>query len=346
MPGHRVSGNLVQHRRVAKLLLCLMVMIILPASLEIGSYLFGSFPFAADPLIADYHPQWSELRVYDPLLFWGLQPGLKLENIVTNGLGLRCPEIPVEKNGEFRILSLGESTTFGDRIRYEECYSARLEKALGQFRGKPLRVINAGVPGYSLFQGYIYLKSRGLELEPDGVLLYFGINDFLPVTYLAERDAMAQSSTVGLNDWELFWRRESFLHKVTSWISQHSNLVRGIRSLLHREIQPSMLRQAEGRVRVPPEHRIELLKRIAGLCRERGIPLIIIVPWYREFFMHGPLLREFAAEHGLPLVDLPEELADLTEATSNYFIDPMHPNAAGHGLIAEAIQAAIEKFWQ
>jgi hypothetical protein len=41
-------------------------------------------------------------------------------------------------------------------------------------------VANAGVPAWSSFQSLKYLELRGLELEPDLVLFYHELNDYLP----------------------------------------------------------------------------------------------------------------------------------------------------------------------
>ena len=45
-----------------------------------------------------------------------------------NGDGLRGPDLAAKPPGELRILSLGESTTFGAKLAYEETYSALLEQ--------------------------------------------------------------------------------------------------------------------------------------------------------------------------------------------------------------------------
>ena len=56
------------------------------------------------------------------------------------------------------------------------------------------------------------------------------------------------------------------------------------------------------RVRVPKEHRWEMLLRVRQWCRDRGIHLTIIVPWYEEFEDHVDLLRNFAQQHDVPIV--------------------------------------------
>jgi len=311
-------------------------------ALEGGSYLFGSFPVAPDPLLAVEHEHRRETRVYDPLLFWSLRPGLRTKRVATNSLGLRGPELPA-KGDEFRILSLGESTTFCGMLPYEKCYSGQLEQRLKRVHDKPLRVINAGVPGYTIFQGYQYLVHRGIELEPDVVMIYFGFNDSLPVAFVATRDARAGEETLGLTDRELFALRRRPGERLGAWLAQHSNFARAIASLLHTPASRSEVRQSGTQVRVPPEDRWYILEQLTAFCRERGIQLVIIVPWYREFEAHAPLLRQFAAEHAVAMIDLPAHLAGTGERRPEYFSDAVHPNAAGHALITDILVLELAK---
>src|SRR5262245_5960375 len=77
----------------------------------------------------------SGLDVSDPDLFWRYRPHQDLQwkaiRVRTNAFGLRDRERSVAKPpGVFRILSLGESTTFGDQIDATQTYSYLLEEML------------------------------------------------------------------------------------------------------------------------------------------------------------------------------------------------------------------------
>ena len=84
--------------------------------------------------------------------------------------------------GVFRILSLGESTTFGDKLEATENYSYRLEELLNAdpTLGRRVEVWNCGIPAYSTYQSLRWLELDGLGFQPDLVLFYHEINDFLP----------------------------------------------------------------------------------------------------------------------------------------------------------------------
>jgi hypothetical protein len=121
----------------------------------------------------------------DPDLIYRLQPRNEVtwssaeftETSHTNALGMRgtadldlwdagAPKRP----GEVRILAVGDSFTYGHGVQDGETYPAVLGKLLRE-RGHDVRVLNAGVPGYSTDQEYTYVLRDGLKLAPDLVLL-------------------------------------------------------------------------------------------------------------------------------------------------------------------------------
>ncbi len=95
-----------------------------------------------------------------------------------NALGFRGPEISREKGGAFRIVALGESSTFGVTLTpqdrpWPELLEARLSE-LGC--GARFEVVNAGVPAWTLADNLARLRRDVLPLEPDLVLSYHGYN--------------------------------------------------------------------------------------------------------------------------------------------------------------------------
>jgi lysophospholipase L1-like esterase len=79
----------------------------------------------------------------------------------------------------FKIVCLGASPTFGWAVKYEDTYSCQLEKMLNDKYGreKTYEVINAGIIGYSSYQGLLFLKRDILKLKPDLITVAYGLND-------------------------------------------------------------------------------------------------------------------------------------------------------------------------
>jgi hypothetical protein len=104
--------------------------------------------------------------------------------------------------GVFRILSLGESTTFGDMLEATESYSYLLEQLLNADRalGRRVEVWNCGICSYTTYQSVKWLERDGLAFQPDLVLFYHEMNDFLP-TY--HRTGDGQALGLGRTDREL-----------------------------------------------------------------------------------------------------------------------------------------------
>jgi len=93
-----------------------------------------------------------------------------------NSLGLRYPELGPRAAGEFRVLMLGDSITFGDYVPAQETIPGALE-ALTAGRSRPIRFINAGLPGAGTQdEFYHYLELRN-HVQPDLVLVNMYLND-------------------------------------------------------------------------------------------------------------------------------------------------------------------------
>jgi lysophospholipase L1-like esterase len=94
-----------------------------------------------------------------------------------NAHGYRGPEIVLPKpSNVFRILCIGGSTT-AEGSTDDQTYPAHLQEALRKrFPGKAIEVINCGVQGLRT-RGQLVHLPRFLELQPDLVIGYLGVND-------------------------------------------------------------------------------------------------------------------------------------------------------------------------
>jgi hypothetical protein len=218
----------------------------------------------------------------------------------------RGPDFPLEKPaGEKRLLCLGDSFAFGlwaDEDETLVAHIASLANAAEAAAGSPTRwrPIDLGVPGYHSGQQLAAFEADGLALAPDVVVLYYNTNDIVREgLYLSEELGALYSDHLPFFSTSLkrfLWRHSH----VYGWIA--SAHTKNLASLPRANLDP----------RVPwshtnPENQsatASAIRRIAELCRERGVPL---------FWVDQPMLTwtgdvrrpdwEF-----LPLVDWAEGL--------------------------------------
>ena len=102
--------------------------------------------------------------------------------ISINSRGFRGAEFPYSKEGAYRItVAVGESTTFGMTITPEDKpWPELLEQLIRQHfkTGRPVQVINAGVPAYNILDNLYRMPREILPLKPDMIISYHGANGF------------------------------------------------------------------------------------------------------------------------------------------------------------------------
>jgi len=294
---------------------------------------------------------------FDKDLFWALKPNQRRSfqdvTVSTNSDGLRSDEIGERGSSEFRILSVGESTTFGAGVENAQTYSDVLQTYLNRaFSDRDFRVINGGVSAYSSFQSLTYLRTAGLELKPNMVIFYHEFNDYLP-TYLRASDNTVIS--MGLTDQERFESRSRrFQRMMLSYSATYRFVSYRIAFNKIQAVQKQTPEQAAayGRsmaaavvgdttrsiafpTRVSPQERAENLAQLLQICREHEIQLVIIHPSYRDSVSHTCILTRFCQQHDIPMLEAHDVLHPPGSSPRRYFWDGMHPTADGHQQLAK-----------
>ncbi len=101
--------------------------------------------------------------------------------ISINSRGFRGPELAAPKGKVYRIVCLGESTTFGITFRKDDKPWPELLQEMIRDHLKPARpveVVNAGIPAWSLAGNLARLYPEILPLHPDMLVSYHGFNGF------------------------------------------------------------------------------------------------------------------------------------------------------------------------
>lgn len=104
--------------------------------------------------------------------------------VITNSQGLRESEtVPAEHEGVFRIVSVGDSYTFGWGVENDEVYTKVAQKVLREKYGwRNVEIINMGRPGAAPHDYLKFVKRYVPELQPDVVLIGFLMGDDCPVS--------------------------------------------------------------------------------------------------------------------------------------------------------------------
>lgn len=289
-----------------------------------------------------------------------LRPGAVIrgtrEEIRSNSLGLRSPEIPpLKSTGEYRIVVIGGSSVMGAYSpTNEQTFSAYLESRLRSDLGSPLvNVINAGIYGATLNDQTLMLKYVTARLKPDLVLLYTGFNDFASYCSAQPSSARVRNEfalpVVELPPWvqtvEML-RKNTTLMRPTVRGDQHIRDPRTVDPGLYRakldrllavgnETGAQMILATNTRAYRPdqPPKVQEQLARTA-----RFFNSCFDVPGLHDLYkQHTRVMQTVAADRAVPLLRLDE----MVPGGPQYFQDSTHFNDRGNLLVADLLSKAL-----
>lgn len=290
-------------------------LVICEVVLRLANYTYRPFLGLADWRPHHLNEQWM---TYDRNLIW--RPIVKQS--VFNAQGFRGRELSLVKAaGEYRIFTIGDSNTCGPlrTLSWPE-YLDRLMAT--EYPG--VQVVNAGVWGYSSFQGLRRLEDV-LRFQPDMVLISFGAND-------AHRVVTSDKEYV---------RRKRFVSRALSRIRlvQLGMAVMDVRLLF----QPSL---AVPRVDLVDYEKI--LHDMIGLAHEHGMSIVLLtrpfvgdstLPMSWKYFAphYNELTLRVAKEREVQAIDVYSAFRKRGE----YFVDESHFTDEGNRIAAAIIYEHI-----
>lgn len=274
--------------------------------------------------------------VRDPVLFWRLNP----RGHGFNSSGFRGKEVPLKKpKGVSRIFCIGDSCTFGVEAAEQAVFPALLEKYFNESGiNSKFEVINAGVPGYSSWQGLQLLKHELVRFSPDILVVYFGWNDVLPALYYRDKQQKAPDSRI------IFIQDLLSRSRLYRFLERMFVRLQGF-SYSRNDVCPKKESSAR---RVPPDDYKDNLKSMAKLMRQRGGDILFLSLVCRDKDSlqqsiaeeHNGYIREVAAGLNIEVVDL--EPAFKAGPGRDFFWDDIHFNSLGHRMAAEEIYKALK----
>jgi lysophospholipase L1-like esterase len=146
--------------------------------------------------------------VQDPFVLWRNKPLARKTQAVNPAVFGRRDTWTIENDSEgyrgaerefraapddavYRILCIGDSVTFGFNVDQADAYPRQLEALLRRrYPGRPIEVVNAGVPGWSWVQGLRFFEVYGARLRPDLVIAAHGTNDQFWRALVTDRERM------------------------------------------------------------------------------------------------------------------------------------------------------------
>jgi lysophospholipase L1-like esterase len=256
----------------------------------------------------------------------GAEAHLMGVDVSINSDGFRDQEYSRERNDKYRIVVLGDSLTFGWGVAKEDTYEVRLEQALSESR--PTEMINTGHGNYNTAQQVALFREKGLDYNPDKVVVFFFINDAEVTPVRSKWTPVARLRSVTF----LWSRIRGLLTRAAPGATFES-----FYSDLYADDQPGFVAMKEA------------FLELQGLCEERGIELqVIMIPELHNlvdypFSAEYAKVYEFLRSNGIPVIDLTDDFAAYEPAEELWVArDDAHPNALAHRMIADYSLEFIE----
>jgi lysophospholipase L1-like esterase len=246
----------------------------------------------------------------------------------TNALGFRDLEFTVDKPpGQFRIMALGDSFTYGLGVPLEASWPQVLEAGLGGTDGG-IEVINAGWPNTAPGDYAPWFAGDGVRFAPDLVVLALCLNDLAPVPMLAYPIADPEPWLGGISVLLDRLQRELEQRRLIAEPRDHAAMV---------DADPSQWEATQAGI---------LAIRDAAAGAGAGFALVVLPmmsglgPGYPYRRMHA-MVDTFARREGLTCLDLLPAFEGLAERDLWVHSHDQHPNHLGQRRIAEAIEAGL-----
>jgi len=325
----------------------------------------------------------------DPDIQFAMRPNATTElgrrdfriRVKTNALGFR-DENREPRGDALRILSVGDSFTFGWGVERAQTFQARMERlqsAAASRGGRKIEVINAGVPGYNLYQYLLALETKGWRVDPDIVLVgLFVQNDLADNIVTREwldrkkKGLVKKDEKTGLEGWldkhsqGYVWLRV----KYKSSYRLQRTWYKLTRRFTHQEEEAKYRNLLVFRKPVPPDMETEwklseeILLRMRDAVGARGKRLLVVLfpselqavraEWDKavrdekmspdtfDLDSANGRLAGFCGREGIALLDLLPGFRRVTESGATLYLPSDHHwNPRGHALAASLILADL-----
>jgi lysophospholipase L1-like esterase len=292
-------------------------------------------------------------------------------HVKINSWGFRDREYSLKKGNNYRVITIGDSITFGNSVPLSKTYAKQLERMFSD-NDKSIEVLNMGLGGFNANQAVSFLQEKGLKFSPDAVVYGFCLNDIMDgssnLDFINKHGFIINSSLLRLR---IFQFIALYIYKIKAIINLnneidtvrtstakktvHSRLIgKNEHALFQNMEQINLLHSRHKKLEPYINHYMSLdrigtlryafdkLKRMAD-TNSFDVVIVIIPALYKKndeylFFPAHRIVEYEAKRHNFGVIDMLEEMDEygLYKLKIDR-MDTMHLNAKGHEIIARIL---------
>ncbi|MCC6159691.1 MAG: SGNH/GDSL hydrolase family protein [Deltaproteobacteria bacterium] len=265
------------------------------------------------------------------------------------------PPSPDKELGTIRVVVQGSSTTACMNLDHiEEVWTHVMERSLNATNpGRPVEVVNAGIPGTTTLAMLLNLRAAILPLGPDFIVLYAGANDAAyghgPLTQrqiydLARAGAFERDAQ---EDVRVFGRADDAPSAMRVAVARHlmrSTLYRllAARIFAVRAAQPALASLVPAVPAVPLADFARNLNEFADECARAGVRLIFVGEGVRiDIDDYKAVMKDLAAARGIPYIDAQPIFSACPGPLETLIFDTVHLTPEGSRCLGEGLAVEL-----
>lgn len=273
-----------------------------------------------------------QMKQIEDRAYLTLQKVANRQKEVLNKEGFRDKDC--NENAGLKILSLGDSTSFGFGVEREDSFPAVLEKMLSErFQNRfptGIEVYNAGIPSTVLYHGlFFYCNHFQQKAQWDYVIINFGLNE---------------SIYLNVNDMDVNFTLKNSPSTMTflNWIRKIFGNFRIYNFIEYLVLEGKFGKDFDKLINVQYK---KCYRDFVSVVRKNNSTPIILLPmlpksgltkWYAKRILYfRSFLKKFAKEQNVVFFDFQPEFNK--EKESKIWIDECHFNEKAHEYIAKNI---------
>lgn len=237
-----------------------------------------------------------------------------------NSSGFRDDEFPTTKSSDaIRIITLGDSWTFGHNVDVAQGYPKRLEAMLhSEFPNRKIEVLNLAMLAYTSHEGLKLLQRKALAMQPDIVLIGYSMND-ASIPGWHDKDVFVPKSR--RFNLRRFITENSEIYKLAAYLNQlgkfeaitMGDTIKAVSNPNDNFLYESWVsadaleakdyERLEAKVRVPPADYEQNIREMIRLVKEHNAVPILLHNELRPGSPYQSALQRISRDESVTLVD-------------------------------------------